>query len=65
LILFFLIFGGLSIIIGAGKQDSGQVEKGSKAVLGAVLGLVVVFLSYFIVKLVELVTGVKILSPGL
>lgn len=64
LILFLLILGGASIIIGAGSGDSNRVEKGKKAVMGAVIGFGVVFLSWFFVKIIETITGVNILSVG-
>lgn len=61
--LFLLIFGGWGIIMGAGGGDSGKVEEGKKAVSAAVVGFAVIFLSYFIVRAIEVVTGVKILNP--
>jgi len=64
LIIFLLIFAGVSIIMGAGKSDSSQVEKGAKAATMAIIGFVVVFLSWFIIKIIETVTGVNILSPS-
>lgn len=65
LVLFFLIFGGASIIIGAGGEDSKKVARGGRIILGAILGLIVVFLSIFIVKVIEFLTGVSILSPNI
>ena len=64
-VVLFLILGGLSIIIGAGTSDQGRIERGGRMVKGAVMGLIVVFLSFFIIRLVEVVTGVSItnLSP--
>jgi len=63
--LFLLIFGGLSLIIGAGSQDSGKVAKGQKAITAAVGGFIVIFLSYFIIQIIEAVTGVNIIQPNL
>ncbi len=65
LILFFLIFGGVTIIMGAGSGNSEKLEKGGKAVTMAVVGFAVVVLSWFIVKIVEVVTGVDIFNSGL
>lgn len=61
--LILLIFGGLNIIMGAGKADSGQTGKGKKAVGAALIGLVVVIFSYVIIQIVEVITGMKIISP--
>jgi len=63
ILLFLLLFGGASIIIGAGKQDSGQVQKGQKSVTGAVIGFIVIFASYFIIQLIQVITDVNILNP--
>lgn len=64
IMLFLLIFGGLSIIIGAGKQDSGQIQKGQKAATAALVGFVIIIGSYFIIQLIQVVTGVNILEPS-
>jgi len=63
ILLFLLIFGGFSIIIGAGKQDSGQIQKGQKSVTSAVIGFIIIFASYFIIQLIQVITGVNILNP--
>jgi hypothetical protein len=65
LILFFLIFGGVTIIMGAGSGNSEKLEKGGKAVAMAVVGFAVVVFGWFIVKIVEVITGVDILNSGL
>ena len=65
IILFFLIFGGVTIIMGAGSGNSDQLEKGGKAVTTAVIGFAVVVFGWFIVKIVEVVTGVDIFNSSL
>lgn len=65
IMLFLLIFGGFSVIIGAGSDNSGQVQEGQKAITAAVAGFVIIIASYFIVQLIEVITGVKILDPGI
>jgi len=63
--VFLLIFGGFGVIIGAGSQDAGKVEQGRKAITAAVVGFVVIFASYFIIQIIEVLTGVQILNPNL
>lgn len=63
--LFLLILGGASVIIGAGSKDSGKVAQGQKAISSAVIGFLVIFASYFIIQLIEVLTGAKILNSGL
>lgn len=65
ILLFLLIFGGWNIMIGAGSQDSGKIQKGQKAVQAAVIGFIIIFTSYFIIQLIEAITGVNILNPGI
>jgi len=56
-ILFLLIFAGLSIIIGAGSNNPENTEKGKKAATAAVVGLVIIFSAYWIIRIIELITG--------
>ena len=46
ILLFFFIFGGISMIAGAGKDNPEQAAKGKQAITSAVLGFIVVFASY-------------------
>lgn len=62
ILLFLLIGGGIGMIAGAGKSDPQSVEKGKKAATSALIGFIVVFCSYWIVKLIETVTGLKLIS---
>jgi amino acid transporter len=45
--LIFIIFGGFRYILSMGNQES--VEKARNTILYAILGLIIVFLSYLIV----------------
>lgn len=58
-----LVFGGFSVIMGAGAGDTKQLEKGKQAITGAVVGLLVVVTSYWIVQIIEKVTGQALLGP--
>jgi VIT1/CCC1 family predicted Fe2+/Mn2+ transporter len=61
ILLFFLIFGGLAVILGAGKGNKEQVEKGKKILTGTLIGFLVIFASYWIIQVLEIITGVEIL----
>jgi hypothetical protein len=66
IILFLFLFGGISIIAGAGKNNPESVEKGKKAITSAVIGFIVVFAAFWIIQLIELMTGSNfITAPGL
>ena len=57
-----LLFGGFTFIMSAGKGDSGSTEKAGKAIGAALAGFAIVFLSYFIIQVVEIITGLSILN---
>lgn len=56
-----LVFGGFSVIMGAGAGDTKQLEKGKQAITGAVVGLLIVVTSYWIVQIIGKVTGQPLL----
>lgn len=59
--LFLLIFGGIGIISGAGKNDPQKLEQGKKAATSALIGFIVVLSAYWIVKLIEQITGLVLI----
>ncbi len=61
-LLIFIILGGLGMIMGAGQNDPQKVAQGKKAVTTAIVGFLIIFASYWIIQLVELLTGVNILK---
>jgi hypothetical protein len=60
LVLFFIIFGGYSIIAGAGSDNPEQAARGKQAATAAVIGFVILFASYWIVQLIQAITGIAI-----
>lgn len=60
--VFLLIAGGIGIIAGAGSNNPEGVEKGKKAVTSALIGFLVVFGAYWIVRVIELITGLTLVS---
>lgn len=50
LALLFVVYGGVLFLISGGNKDT--VAKGKRAITGAVIGLVLVFLSYAIIHFV-------------
>jgi hypothetical protein len=66
ILLFFLVAGGISIIAGAGNDNPEQLEKGKKAATSAVIGFIIVFVAYWIIRIIEAMTGVPfITAPGI
>lgn len=62
ILLFLMVFGGISMIAGAGSQNPEQVAKGRQAVTSALIGFIIVFAAYWIVQLIGAITGINILG---
>lgn len=58
-IFFMIVFGGFIIIAGAGNPD--KIKEGGKTITSAIIGLLVLFASYWIIQIIQVVTGVGIL----
>jgi uncharacterized membrane protein len=61
-LLVSFIVAGISLISGAGQNNPEKLEKGKQALTSTVIGFVVVFTAYWIVKLIQQVTGVELLK---
>ena len=57
IILFMFVFAGLGMIRGAGENKPEEMAKAKKALTMAVVGFVVVFTSFWIIQLIEFITG--------
>jgi hypothetical protein len=66
-IVFFLLilFGGFGIIMGSSGGNPEQTAKGGKAVAAALGGFLIIFLSYWIIRIIEVITGIDIFQSGL
>jgi hypothetical protein len=62
ILLFFLIFGGLAVILGAGQGNQENVEKGKKVLTGTLIGFLVVFASFWIIQILEILTGIEVFN---
>jgi hypothetical protein len=63
ILLFLLVFGGISMIIGAGQSNPESTAKGKKAVTSALIGFLIIFTAYWIVQIVERIAGFSITNP--
>ena len=59
ILLFFFIMGGIGMISSAGSSDAQAAENAKKTITSAVIGFVVVFTAYWIVKLIGQLTGTQ------
>lgn len=60
LLFVLLVWGGLQILVGAGGK--GGMEAGKKRITAAIIGFIMLFASYWIWQIIEIVFGVVILS---
>jgi len=63
--LLLLIFGGFGLIMGAGSGDAKKTAQGQQSITTAAIGFALVVGAYWIIQLIEILTGVKILNPQL
>ena len=59
ILLFFFIMGGIGMIGSAGQSDPQKAEQAKKTITSAVIGFVIVFTSYWIVKLIGSLLGLQ------
>jgi hypothetical protein len=58
ILLFMLIMGGLGLMTAAGNPD--KIKAGQGKITAALIGFMIIFISYFVTQLVELMFGIKI-----
>ena len=56
--IVFLIYGGIKWILSGG--DKAKVEEARKTIIGAIVGLIIAFLAYFILTLVLSIFGLSL-----
>lgn len=65
ILLGLLIFGGVKFIMSAGSNDAKKTAEAKTIITDAIIGFAVVFCAYFIVQIIQLITGVPILNSNL
>ncbi len=63
IIFFMILIGGFTILSNAG--DTHKIQDGQKTITSAIIGLVVVFGSYWIIQIIQVLTGISIINSGL
>jgi hypothetical protein len=58
-LLFMLISGGITLMTAAG--DAGKTKEGYGKLTAGLIGFLIIFVSYFVAQIVEVVLGVKFL----
>jgi len=57
-----VLIAGLMFIINAGKGESEQAKKWQGTLTASVAGLLIIFLSYWIIQIIEVITGIEIFN---
>ena len=60
ILFIYMVFGGFLIISSSG--DSKKTDEGKQALTNAVFGFIIIFASYWIIQIIEIITGVPILK---
>jgi len=63
--LFLLVFGGIMFIANAGSGDTKKSGQAQSAITSALIGFAVILCAYFIIQIVQVITGVQILNFNL
>lgn len=63
--LILLIISGFGVIVSAGGGDPEGAKKAKAAATSAALGLALVFCAYWLIQIVEFITGIKIFSSAI
>ena len=63
ILLFILFFGGFTFISSGGNAE--QAEKGKQAITGAIIGFVVIFASFWIIQIIQIITGINIINSNI
>lgn len=57
IILFMFVYAGIMMIQGAGSGKTENTEKAKQAATYAAIGFGIIFLAYWLIRLIELITG--------
>lgn len=67
ILLFLIVYSGLQIVMNAGKADAkpAALEQARLTLTYAIMGFLVVFTAYFMIRLLELLLGTTFLTLNL
>ena len=59
--IFLVIYGGIKMVTGAGKSPQ-EFAQGREIISAGIIGFLIVFASYWVIRIVEASTGLNILN---
>jgi hypothetical protein len=63
--LCLLVFGGITFIASAGSGDTKKSGQAQSAITSAIIGFIIIFSAFFIIQIIQVLTGVQILNSTL
>ena len=60
ILFLYLFFGGFLIITGGDNEK--QIDSGKQALTNAIIGFGIIFASYWIIQIIQIMTGIPILN---
>jgi uncharacterized membrane protein len=60
ILFIYMIVGGFMIISSSG--DAKKADEGKQALTNAIIGFVIIFTSYWIIQIIEIITGISIVN---
>ena len=57
IVLTMFLIAGWKVLHGAGNSDPQEAAKGKAAATSAALGFIIIFVSYWVIRFIELMTG--------
>lgn len=63
ILTLLIVFGGATIVFSGGNAE--QTDKGKQTITGAIIGFLVIFASYWIIQIIQIVFGLRILDSSI
>jgi len=60
LVFIYLLYGGFNLMLAAGNEEG--IREGKAKITNALIGFLIIFVSYWIVQILEIVLGIKLLN---
>jgi hypothetical protein len=65
IILFLvMIAGGFMFILGSNNDDPRKADQGKQAITSSLIGFLIIFTSFWIIRIIEIITGLDIFKSG-
>jgi len=59
-LLFYLVWGGFELLTSTG--DPKRIDEGKNKIANAIIGFIIIFVSYWIMRILETVLGIEVLG---